>query len=44
MVNREGSVRPRDKRPVHVQAEITKGPDWCDGDALLWTFTEPESR
>jgi hypothetical protein len=44
MVDREGAVRPRDKRPVHVRAEITKAPDWRDGDALLWTFTEQESR
>jgi len=44
MVDREGAVRPRDKRPLLVRAEITKAPDWRDGDALLWTFTEPESR
>jgi hypothetical protein len=44
MVDREGAVRPRDKRPRLVRAEITKAPDWRDGEALLWTFTEPESR
>ena len=43
MVDREGAVRPRDRRPVLVRAEITRARDWCDGDALLWTFSEPES-
>ena len=43
MVDREGAVRPRDRRPVLVRAEITRAQDWCDGDALLWTFSEPES-
>lgn len=43
MVDREGAVRPRDRRPLVVRAEITKARDWRDGDALLWTFTEPES-
>jgi hypothetical protein len=44
MVDREGSVRPRERRPLHIRAEITKAPDWNDGQALLWTFSEPESR
>jgi hypothetical protein len=44
MVDREGAVRPRDKRPVQVRAEITKAPDWSDGNALLWTFATPEPR
>jgi PAS domain-containing protein len=43
MVDREGAVRPRDKRPRQVRAEIVKAPDRRDGDALLWTFTEPAS-
>jgi hypothetical protein len=43
MVDREGAVRPRDKRPLFIRAEITKTQDWRHGDALLWTFTEPES-
>jgi hypothetical protein len=42
MVDREGTLRPRDKRPLLVRAEITKASDWRDGDALLWTFSEPE--
>ena len=41
MVDREGAVRPRDKRPVRVRAEITKTRDTFTNDALLWTFTEP---
>ena len=44
MVDREGAVRPRDKRPIQVRAEISKAPDWRDGEALLWTFTQPDSR
>jgi len=44
MVDREGSMRPRERRPVFVRAEITKAHDPFAGDALLWTFTEPESR
>jgi hypothetical protein len=42
MVDREGPVRPRDKRPVRVRAEITKAQHWPDGEALLWTFSEPD--
>ena len=44
MVDREGAVRPRDKRPVQVRAEITKSLAWPDREALLWTFTQPASR
>jgi hypothetical protein len=44
MVDREGTLRPRDKRPLLVRAEITKAPGWRDGEALLWTFSEPEPR
>ena len=43
MVDREGAVRPRDKRPLFIRAEITKTQDSRHGDTLLWTFTEPES-
>jgi len=43
MVDREGALRPRDKRPVLVRAEIIKAPDWRDCPALLWTFTATES-
>jgi hypothetical protein len=42
MVDREGTLRPRDKRPRLVRAEITRAQDWQDGDALLWTFSEPD--
>jgi hypothetical protein len=44
MVDCEGAVRPRDRRPLFVRAEISRAPDWRGGDALLWTFTQPESR
>jgi len=44
MVDREGAVRPRDKRPLLVRAEITKAHDWRDGEALLWTFTAPDPQ
>jgi len=40
MVDREGAVRPRDKRPVRVRAEITQSHDWLDRNAVRWTFTE----
>ena len=43
MVDREGTVRPRDKRPLFIRAEITRTQDWRHGDALLWTFTERDS-
>ena len=44
MVDHEGALRPREKRPLQVRAEITKAPDWRDGEALLWTFTAQDSR
>jgi hypothetical protein len=40
MVDREGAVRPRDKRPVRVRVEIAKAHP--PSDAVLWTFTEPD--
>jgi len=43
MVDREGAVRPRDKRPLFIRAEITRTRDCRHGDTLLWTFSEPES-
>ena len=43
MVDREGTVRPRDRRPLFIRAEITRTRDWRHGETLLWTFTEPES-
>ena len=42
-VGGQGAVRPRDRRPLFVRVEITKAQNWRDGDALRWTFTEPES-
>ena len=44
MVDREGAVRPREKRPVRVRAEIRKAHDWAFTDAVLWTFTQPEAH
>jgi hypothetical protein len=32
-------MRPREKRPVRVRAEITKSHAEKEADALLWTFT-----
>ena len=43
-VAREGAVRPREKRPVRVRAEITKAHDWVSSNAVLWTFAEPEAH
>jgi hypothetical protein len=43
MVDREGALRPRDRRPVFVRAEISKAPDWVDHGGVLWTFTEPDA-
>ena len=40
MVDREGAVRPRDKRPIRVRVEIAKAPR--ASDAVLWTFTQPD--
>jgi len=42
MVDRQGALRPRDKRPVVVRAEISKAHDWPSAEALLWTFSEAE--
>lgn len=42
MVDREGAVRPRERRPVRVRAEITQAHDWLNTNAVLWTFTELE--
>ena len=41
MVDRQGALRPREKRPVVVRAEICKR-DCPQGDALLWTFTKAD--
>ena len=40
MVDREGAVRPREKRPLRIRAEITRAHDWLNNIAVLWTFTE----
>ena len=42
MVDREGAVRPREKRPVTVRAEISKAHGASPVEAFLWTFTAPE--
>jgi hypothetical protein len=44
MVDREGALRPRERRPVRVRAEITQAHDWLDRNAVLWTFTELEGH
>jgi PAS domain-containing protein len=44
MVDREGAVRPRDKRPLRVRAEISKAHDWLSNNAVLWTFTDVEGH
>ena len=43
MVDREGAMRPRERRPLRVRAEITRTRAGR-ADVLLWTFTEPEDR
>ena len=40
MVDREGALRPRDKRPLRVRVEITRAHDWLNRNAVLWIFTE----
>jgi hypothetical protein len=35
-------VRPRERRPVQVRAEITKTRVGSKVDAVLWTFTDPK--
>lgn len=42
MVDREGAVRPREKRPRRIKVEISKTHDRLDRDAVLWTFSEPD--
>jgi hypothetical protein len=42
MADCEGIVRPREKRPRHVRAEISKTRDSFEREAVLWTFTELE--
>jgi hypothetical protein len=44
MVDREGTLRPREKRPLRVRAEITQAHDWLNSNAVLWTFTEMEGQ
>jgi len=40
MVDREGAMRPREKRPVRVRAEIVKAHAASGVDGVLWTFTD----
>ena len=42
MIDREGALRPRDKRPLRVRVEITRAHDWLASNAVLWIFTELE--
>lgn len=44
MVDREGPMRPREKRPVRVRAEITKSQADSELGALLWTFTAADDH
>ena len=44
MVDREGALRPRERRPVRVRAEITQTQDGLDRNAVLWRFTELEGH
>jgi len=44
MVDREGALRPRDKRPLQVRAEITRAHDWLSSNSVLWIFTELEDH
>ena len=44
MVDREGALRPRDKRPVRVRAEMTQAHDWLISNGVLWIFTELEGQ
>ena len=41
-VDREGAVRPREKRPRRIKVEISRTRDRLGREAVLWTFTEPE--
>jgi hypothetical protein len=40
-VDREGAVRPREKRPRRISVEISKTQDWRGQSAVLWTFLDP---
>ena len=42
MIDREGALRPRDKRPLRVRAELTQAHDWLNSNGVLWIFTELE--
>jgi len=42
-VDRKGTFRPRDRRPLLVRVEITRARNWPYEGALLWTFAETES-
>jgi PAS domain-containing protein len=44
MVDREGALRPRDKRPLRIRAEITQAHDWLNSNRVLWIFTELEGH
>ena len=44
MVDREGDLRPREKRPLRVRAELTRAHDWLGTNAVLWTFTEVQGE
>jgi PAS domain-containing protein len=44
MVDREGAVRPRDRRPIRVRAEIVKTRDRSGNDAVLWTFVDLDAE
>jgi hypothetical protein len=42
MVDREGTVRPREKRPRRISAELSRTEDRHGRNAVLWTFTDPQ--
>ena len=44
MVDREGSVRPRERRPLRIRAEISKAHGCLNHNAVLWTFTELDAH
>lgn len=44
MADCEGAVRPRERRPRRVRAEITRTRDVFEREVILWTFTEMEVR
>ena len=43
-IDREGALRPRERRPLRVRAEITRAHDWPDSNAVLWIFTQLEDH